>query len=73
VNPNPGNFVVLTGVPPGQLDGLPSEDQAAIVEVVGKQVLLVGYQDDGRAELEFTDKHGIIHSIFVNRTFIRAE
>jgi len=51
------------------LGGLPSEDQTAITEVVGKQVLLVG-DEDGRAELEFTDKHGTIHSIFVNPTFI---
>jgi hypothetical protein len=72
VNPKPGVSVVLTGVPPGLLDGLPSEDQAAIVEVVEKQVLLVGYEDDGRAELKFTDRHGTIHSIFVNPTFIRA-
>jgi hypothetical protein len=67
----PGDSVVLTEVPSGLLDGLPVEDQTAIVDVVGKSVLLVGYED-GRAELEFTDKHGTIHSIFVNPTFIRA-
>lgn len=61
VNPKPGDSVVLTGVPPGLLEGLPTEDQTAILEVVGKQVLLAGYEDDGRAELEFTDKHGTIH------------
>jgi hypothetical protein len=72
VNPKARDFVVLTGVPPGLFEGLPSEDQTAIVEVVGKQVLLVGYEDDGRAELEFTDKLGTIHFIFVNPTFIRA-
>ena len=72
MNPKPGDSVVLTEVPPGLLEGLPSEDQTAIVEVVGKQVLLVGYEDDGRAELEFTDEHGTIHFIFVNPTFIRA-
>jgi hypothetical protein len=71
VNPKPGDSVVLTVVPPGLLEGLPREDQTAIVEVVGKQVLLVGYEEDGRAELEFTDKHGTIHYIFVNPIFIR--
>jgi hypothetical protein len=72
VNPKPGDSVVLTVVPPGLLEGLSREDQTAIVEVVGKQVLLVGYEEDGRAELEFTDKHGTIHYIFVNPIFIRA-
>ena len=69
MNSKPGDSVVLTGIPPALLGGLPSEDQTAITEVVRKQVLLVGYED-GRAELEFTDKHGTIHSIFVNPTFI---
>lgn len=70
-NPKPGDTVVLTGVPSGLPDGLPSEDQTAIVEAVGKPVLLVGYED-GRAELEFTDDHGTIHSIYVHPSFIRA-
>jgi hypothetical protein len=69
MNPKPEDSVVLTGIPPGLLGGLPSEDQTAIAEVVRKQVLLVGYED-GRAELEFTDKRGTIHSIFLNPTFI---
>ena len=71
MNLKPGDSVVLTGVPPGLLQGLPIEDQTAIVEVVGKQVLLVGYEDDGRAELEFTDKHGTVHFIFVDPAFIQ--
>ena len=69
MNSKPGDSVVLTGIPLGLLGGLPSEGQTAITEVVRKQVLPVGYED-GRAELEFTDKHGTIHSIFVNPTFI---
>ena len=32
--------MVLTEVPPGLLDGLPGEDQEAIVEIVDKPVLL---------------------------------
>jgi hypothetical protein len=71
VNQKPGDSVVLTGVPPGLLKGLPNEDQTAIAEVVGKPVLLVGYED-GRAELEFTDKHGTIHLICVNPSFIQG-
>ena len=45
----PGDSVVLIAAPPGLLEGLPSEDQEAISEVIGKPIQLVGY-DDGRAE-----------------------
>ena len=71
MNPKPGDSVVLTGIPSELLHGLPSEDQTAIAEVVGKKVRLVGYEDE-RAEVEFTDKHGTVHSIFVNPTFISS-
>jgi len=38
-------MVVLTSIPPGLLDGLPQEDQNAIVAIVGKPVLLVEYEN----------------------------
>jgi len=59
-------------MPPGLLDGLPPEDQRAISEVFGKPVLLNEYDDHGRAELEFTDREGVIHFIYVDPSFIRA-
>jgi len=67
----PGAAAVLTKVPPGLLDGLPEEDQSAISEIVGKRILLVAYDDDGRAELEFKDREGTIHFIYVAPEFIR--
>ena len=48
-----GSRVVLVAIPPRLLDGLPEEDQRAIRAIVGKPVTLVGYDDDGRAELHF--------------------
>jgi hypothetical protein len=72
MKPKPGEWVVLTEVPPGMLDDLPLEDQQAIVEVVGKPTVLRGYDDDGRAELEFEDRDGNGHVIFVDLRFIRA-
>ena len=69
--PNPGDTVVLTGVPPGFLDDLPTEDQRAITEVVGKPIRLNDYDDEGRAELEFTDRDGNFHFIYVSPNFIR--
>jgi hypothetical protein len=67
----PGAAVVLTEMPPGLLDGLPEDDQAAISEIAGKRICLVGYDDDGRAELEFKDHEGTIHFIYVSPEFIR--
>jgi hypothetical protein len=71
MKPRPGDAVVLTRVPPGLLEGLPTEDQDAIAEVVGKPVKLVAFDDQGRAELEFTDSDEAIHSIYVSPDFIR--
>jgi hypothetical protein len=72
MNPKPGDLVVLIGVPPRLLDDLPIEDQQAINEVVGKPVLLNEYDDAGRVELQFNDRNGVIHFIYVNPEFIRA-
>ena len=68
----PGSFVILTELPAGLLDGFPTDDQAAISEIAGKPVRLKGYHDLGRAELEFGDRHGIIHFIYVNPVLIRV-
>lgn len=70
--PKPGDTVVLTEVPAGLLDDLPLEDQRTIAEVVGKPVLLNQYDEEGRAELEFTDRDGVIHFIYVSPKVIRA-
>jgi hypothetical protein len=68
--PTSGETVILTEVPPGMLDDLPAEDQEAITEIVGKPVLLVEYDEDGRAELEFQDRNGNFHFIYVSPEFI---
>ena len=62
----------MSDVPPGFLRGLPRTDQRAISAIVGKPVLVVGYDEDGRAELKFTDRAKVIHFIYVNPKFIRA-
>jgi hypothetical protein len=54
----------------GFLDDLPVEDQEAISKAVGKPITLNGYEDDGRAELEFMDTEGVIHTIYVDPKFI---
>jgi hypothetical protein len=70
--PQPGELVVLTEAPLSLLSDLPTEDQRAISDIVGKPVLLDAYNDDGKAELEFTDSSGGIHFICVNPNIIRA-
>ena len=77
IKPQPGDTVVLTAVPPGLLDGLPQEDQHAITAIVGQPVRLVGYDDDGRAEIFFDDPFDIgtdpdshTHSVWVPPAFL---
>ena len=66
-----GRKVVLKKLPPGFLDGLPEKDQVAIRAVVGKAIVLKRYDKDGRAELEFTEKNGTIHFIYMSPEFVR--
>ena len=75
--PEPGETVVLTTTPLDLLEGLPQEDQNAIVAIVGKPVLLVGYDELGRAELEFddpfdvrSDQYSHTHKLWVAPEFI---
>jgi hypothetical protein len=72
MTPKPGRMAVLTKLPPGFLNDLPTEDQRAISEIVGKPILLNKYEEDGRAELEFTDQYGVIHFIYVRPEFLRS-
>ena len=59
-------------LPPGLLDNLPMEDQEAISEIVGRPVVLNGYDELGKAELEFRDKVNTIHFIYVNPDFLKS-
>ena len=63
-------LAVLKELPPGLIDGLPLGDQKAIKEVVGEPISFAGYDEDGRVELEFTDKQGVIHFIYVQPKFV---
>ena len=70
-------MVLLKSIPPGLVDGLPQDDQNAIVAIIGKPVLLVGYDDDSRAELHFddpfdggADDYSHTHAIWVAPVFI---
>jgi hypothetical protein len=66
-----GQKVILTALPPHFLDDLPEEDQRAIAAVVGTSMHLVGFDEIGRAELEFRERDGTRHTIFVAREFIQ--
>ena len=63
--------MVLTSLPASFLGDLPIEDQRAISEMLGKKVLLTGYDNDDRAELEFTEHNGTVHTIWVSVDHIR--
>jgi hypothetical protein len=64
----PGDRVVLRTLPPGLLRGLLKADQRAIEAAVGTVVVLEGFDSNGRAELEFVDAAGHIHTIWVDRS-----
>ena len=75
--PHVGEQGIFVALPAGLLEGLPEEDQRAITAMVGKPVTLVGYDEDGRAELHFddpfdarTDSYSHSHSIWVEPEFI---
>jgi hypothetical protein len=68
-----GQKVILTTLPAGFVDDLPEEDQRAVSAVVGTAILLVGFDDIGRAELEFQEQDGTYHKIFVAQEFIHPE
>jgi hypothetical protein len=68
--PSPGEMVVLTELPPRFLDDLPTEDQVTLSGMVGKAIMLKGYDKDGRAELTFVEKNGTIHYVYVNPAFV---
>jgi len=72
MEPKPGELVVLIEVPKGLLDDLPLEDQQAINEVVGTPILLKEYDELGRAELEFRERDGTLHYIYVDPKFVRV-
>ena len=63
--------VILNALPPGFIDDLPHEDQQALLEAISKPVAFQGYDEDGRAELEFKDREGTFHTIYVDPKFIR--
>jgi hypothetical protein len=66
----PGEKVLLKALPPRFIADLPAEDQRVISEAVGKPIVLNGYEEDGRAELEFTDREDVVHLIYVDTKFI---
>jgi len=63
---------ILTELPPGFLDDLPEKDQRALLATVGTAIRLVGFDDIGQAELEFQERDGTFHTIFVARKFIQS-
>jgi hypothetical protein len=71
-NPTPGELVILISGIPELISGLPMEDRNAIVDAAKSPILLVGYDDDGRAELNFRDTSGAEHFIYVQPSQIRA-
>ena len=58
--------VKLLELPPGFADNLPQDDQPALLAAVGKKAKFNGYDEWGRAELEFKDKKGVWHFVYLD-------
>jgi hypothetical protein len=69
--PKPGDKVVLKALPPGFIDDLPEDEQHAITARIGRPIMLMRYDRDGRAELEFMAQDDSIHTLYVDLKFIR--
>lgn len=68
-----GQHVVLTGVPDELLKDLPMEDQQAIRDFVGKDVLFVAMDDYDNLELEFEDAESVNRTIWVSNNFVESK
>jgi hypothetical protein len=42
------------------------EDQQAISEVVGNSILFVNFDEYGRADLEYVDRAGVMHFLYLD-------
>jgi len=69
--PKPGDKVVLKALPPVFVDDLPEDEQRAILARISRPIMLMGYDRDGRAELEFMAQDDSIHTLYVDLKFIR--
>jgi hypothetical protein len=67
-----GDAVILLGLPEGFTDDMDIEDRQALSEAVGSRVVFNEYDDNGRAELQFTSRDGVLHFIYVEPWFMKA-
>ena len=67
-------MAILKSVPTALLKGLPKSDKEAIIAIVGESIALIGRDsNDNTIELEFVDKHGDTHNIWVEESFVTLE
>ena len=62
--------MVLKALPPGFTDDLPEDEQRAISARIGRPIMLMGYDGDGKAELEFMAQDDSIHTLCVDLKFV---
>jgi hypothetical protein len=70
--PKPGTRVIIVQEPPDLFLGMEENDRDAIAHIIGKPVLLVDYDADGRAELEFKSRSKSIHFVYIDPIYIKA-
>lgn len=66
-----GDTVILIGLPPFLLNDLPDEDLRAIEGQIGRTHEVIGFNEIGWIELEFSDDDGTHHTIWVEGAHLR--
>lgn len=66
-----GDFVILLNAPDELLSNLPTEDQMAIKDQVGKTIPVQDFGENGDVELEFESEDETIHFIWINPSHLR--
>ena len=67
-----GCNVILLSIPHGLTDGLPSPDVIAITEQIGSKVRVDSITSNELVEVDFFDKFGDYHSIWVEPYHLKA-
>ena len=60
-----GDEVTIKRIPESLVRGLPHTDQQAINDCLGKSFKISGFNDQGEAEIEFTDAEDVFHTIWI--------
>lgn len=66
-----GDVVTVESIPESLVRGLPQSDQRAINDCLGRSFKISGFNDQGEAEIEFTEAEDEFHTIWIGTACLR--